>query len=234
MHTGDLGPRNLPATPPEVTSQALDMLDEGDIVDHVFGPLTGGVVDQNMQVLPALRAAKERGVYLNTAVGDYQFGWAQADALLAQGPPVDFIASDIEIHSGNPNVGEVMVADGRTTGARVAFGQTLVEYMASFLKLGFSLDEVIRMATAAPAKAMGIEDTAGSLKVGLPADIVVLELLEGHFKLTDATGVSRVGNLALVPVVTLKAGTICPVSSGTHDWGFAPPRATAEEVAALA
>ena len=103
-----------------------------------------------------------------------------------------------------------------------------------FFKLGFSLDDVIRMTTHTPARVLGIEDRAGSLRVGMPADVSVLKATEGEYKLTDTTGVSRVGDLALEPVVTMKGGTIFPVSSGTHDWGFAPPRATAEEVAALA
>jgi hypothetical protein len=62
----------------------------------------------------------------------------------------------------------------------------------------------------------------------------VLKATEGEFKLTDTTGVSRVGDLALGPVVTLKAGVVCQASSGTHEWGFAPPCATREEVSALA
>ena len=90
------------------------------------------------------------------------------------------------------------------------------------------------MTTQTPARVLGIEDRAGSLRVGIPADVSVLKATEGEYKLTDTTGVSRVGDLALEPVVTLKAGVVCPASSGTHEWGFAPPRATLEEVSALA
>ena len=76
---------------------------------------------------------------------------------------------------------------------------------------------VVRMTTQTPARVLGIEDRAGSLGVGMPADVSVLKATEGEYQLTDTTGVSRVGDLALEPVVTLKAGVICPASSGTHE-----------------
>ena len=68
----------------------------------------------------------------------------------------------------------------------------------------------------------------------MSADVSVLKATERAYTRPDTTGVGRVGKVALEPVVTLRAGTSCPVGSGTHDWGFAPPRATAEEVTALA
>ncbi len=234
LHIGDIGPRQLEATSPELTSAALDLLEAGDIVTHLFSPLTGSATGDGLTVLPALRAAKERGVWLDTSIGDYQFAWDVADAVLAQGVYPDTIATDMEIHSGRTGTGEPLVLDRRVSGARVASERSLLEYTAMFFKLGFSLDDVVRMTTQTPARVLRIEDRAGSLGVGMPADVSVLKATEGEYKLTDATGVSRVGNLALEPVVTLKAGAICPVSSGTHEWGFAPPRATVEEVAALA
>ena len=60
---------------------------------------------------------------------------------------------------------------------------------------------------------------------GKPADISVLEVLTGRFTLTDVTGVSRVGERAIVPVVTIKDGRAHAPSKGAHPWGFAPPLA---------
>ena len=76
-----------------------------------------------------------------------------------------------------------------------------------------------------PARAAGIEGVAGDLKAGKPADISVLEELTGRFRLTDVTGVSRVGEWALAPVVTIKDGRAYAPSAGPHAWGFAPPAA---------
>ena len=57
------------------------------------------------------------------------------------------------------------------------------------------------------------------------ADISVLEELSGRFRLTDVTGVSRVGERALAPVVTVKDGRTYAPGTGPHAWGFAPPAA---------
>jgi dihydroorotase len=234
LHIGDIGIRQLPATMTDVTTEGLNMLTAGDIVTHIFSPLSGSATDEELNVLPALRAARERGVWMDSAMGDYQFGWEVAEALLAQGFPPDTIATDIEIHSQMGRSDEPLVADRRVTGVRVMSERTLVEYMAFFFRLGFSLEEIVRMATATPAKILGIEDTAGSLRVGMPADVSILQLMDGAFKLTDVTGESRVGTRAIVPVVTVKNGEIVPVGSGSHDWGFTPPPATKAEAATFA
>ena len=232
LHIGDIGAPKLAATPPELTSRALDLLAPGDILTHVFCPLTGGGLDAKGHVLPALRAARERGVVMDAAMGDYQFSWAAAEAVLAQGVLPDVISSDIEIHADlapAANVAaQVMVKDGRVTGERVASELTLVEYMAFFLALGFSLEEVIRMTTSAPAEAAGIADRAGRLREGGPADISILEVVEGRFTLTDVTGVSRIGERAILPYLTLKDGRVFEPSEGAHPWGFAPPAAAAQ------
>jgi dihydroorotase len=86
------------------------------------------------------------------------------------------------------------------------------------------------MSTATPARVLGIEDVAGSLRPGMPADVSVLEVIAGRFKLTDATGMSRIGEQAIVPVVTVKAGVRYAAGAGAHAWGFAPPTATEAEL----
>ena len=113
LHIGDIGAPNLEATHPDVTSEALDLLDPGDILTHLFCPLTGGGLDEDGRVLPALRAAKERGVNMDAAMGDYQFSWAAADSVLADGILPDVISSDIEIHPGLAPSAAVMVKDRR-------------------------------------------------------------------------------------------------------------------------
>jgi dihydroorotase len=234
LHIGDIGIRQLPQTTFEATEAALDLLERGDIVTHLFSPLTGSATDDELNVLPALKAARERGVWIDSSIGDYQFGWETAEALVAQGFFPDTIATDIEIHSQLGRSDEPMVADRRITGVRVVSERTLVEYMAMFFKLGFSLDDVVKMSTNTPAKILGIEDVAGNIRPGMLADISVLDLVDGQFKLTDATGASRIGNKAILPIVTVKAGKVIPVGNGAHEWGFAPPSASDSEVAALA
>lgn len=233
LHIGDIGYRELPRTSIDATAQALDILGSGDIVTHLFSPLTGSATDDNLTILPALQAARDRGVYMDSSIGDYQFGWQTAEAIVAQGFLPDTIATDMEIHSQMGRSNEPMVADRRVTGVRVVSERTLVEYMAVFFKLGFSLDDIVRMTTQTPAHILNISDIAGSLKHGMPADISVLDLVDGQFKLTDPTGESRIGTQAIVPVVTVKGGVPYPAGTGAHAWGFSPPPATEAEMAVL-
>lgn len=231
LHIGDIGIPQLPRTTIEATEAALGLLERGDIVTHLFSPLTGSATDDELNVLPALKAARERGVWIDSSIGDYQFGWETAESIVAQGFFPDTIATDIEIHSQLGRSDKPMVADRRITGVRVVSERTLVEYMAMFFKLGFSLDDIVKMSTNTPAKILGIEHVAGSIKPGMPADISVLNLVDGLFKLTDATGESRVGEKAIVPVVTIKSGKVIETGISAHPWGFAPPSVSDNETA---
>ena len=211
MHIGDIGPKTLTPTPPEVVGRALSMLDPGDVMTHVFSPLTGAALDLEGKLLPQLVEAQDRGVVLDPSYGDFNFGWERAEAVMAQGLTPDTIGTDMEAQPG--------------VGMRQVSTRGLLEYCAFFLELGFSLDEVVRMMTVNPAKALGIEDEAGSLAVGREADVSVLDLQEGRWLLTDATGASRVGSRALVPVVTVKSGRVIELGEAPHAWGWTPPAA---------
>ena len=211
MHIGDIGPKSQTPTPSEVTAEALAMLDAGDLVTHVFTPLTGAALDEEGQLLSALMDAQDRGVYIDTSYGDFNFGWDRADTVLAQGLRPDTIATDIEIHAGD--------------GMRKLSERGLLEYASYFLAMGFSVEDVVRMTTATPAAYLGIEDKAGSLQEGRIADISVLDVIEGRWLLADATGKSRVGTEALVPVVTIKAGKVVDPGEPPHSWGWTPPAA---------
>lgn len=209
MHIGDIGPRNQTPTPSDITTEALGMLDAGDMVTHVFTPLTGAALDEEGQLLSALVEAQVRGVYIDTSYGDFNFGWERADTVLTQGLRPDTIATDIEIHAGD--------------GMRKLSERGLLEYASYFLAMGFSVADVVRMTTATPAAYLGIEDEAGSLQVGSPADISVLDVMEGRWQLADATGETRVGTEALAPVVTIKGGKIVQPGDPPHAWGWTPP-----------
>ena len=211
MHIGDIGPKHQIATSPETVAKAVSMLGSGDMVTHIFTPLTGAALDGEGNLLPHLIEAQQRGVFMDTAYGDFNFGWERADAVLDQGLIPDTIATDVEIHAGD--------------GTRKLSERGLIEYTAFFLKLGFSLEEVVRMTTTTPAQFLGIYDVVGGLKEGREADVSVLELIKGKWHLADATGESRVGTEALIPVATIKAGQMISLGDAPHPWGWAPPTA---------
>src|SRR5262249_36561259 len=82
----------------------------------------------------------------------------------------------------------------------------LATTLSKFLHLGISLEEVVRRATANPAKALAFASGTGSLREGAIADVAVFELREGAWEMVDSMGERRRGKWRLRPVATLKAG----------------------------
>ena len=68
------------------------------------------------------------------------------------------------------------------------------------------LVEVVRAATATPARVIGREGGLGTLKPGAVADVAVFDLEQGEFAFEDADGNSLRGGLRLTPYLTIKDG----------------------------
>ena len=78
--------------------------------------------------------------------------------------------------------------------------------LSVFLRLGFSLPELVQRVTATPARAIHLEDRAGSLRPGLPADITVFRVEQGEFELSDCFKKTRKADQQIVPVMAFKDG----------------------------
>jgi dihydroorotase len=175
-------------------SEILDLLRPGDILTHCYtgapnlaGDFTNIVQDGH--VLPAALAAKQRGVVFDIGHGGGSFDYTVAEAALAQGCPPDTISSDIHVFSGN------------TPGMPY-----VIWVMSKFLGLGFTLDQVVAMATINPAKVISRLPKLGTLQVGAPGDVAIMELVEGPVSFVDTRNNTRSGNAYLKPVQTVTAG----------------------------
>jgi dihydroorotase len=80
--------------------------------------------------------------------------------------------------------------------------------LSKFLLLGVPLEKVIELSTAAPARAISRADSLGSLKPGRPADVAVLDLVNGDFTFVDSTRAIRKFDRKLVSVLTLRDGRL--------------------------
>jgi len=78
--------------------------------------------------------------------------------------------------------------------------------MSKFLGLGFSLEQVVAMATVNAAKVINRIPKLGTLQVGAPADVAIMELVEGPVSFLDTRNNSREGKTYLKPVQTVTAG----------------------------
>jgi len=174
---------------------ALDRLRPDDVVTHAYtGWNPGGILTDSGQVVAAAREARARGVRFDVGHGAGSFTWRTAEAALADGFRPDTISSDLHrFNIATP------VHDLATT-------------LSKFLLLGLSIDDVVAMATTAPAGALGPAGAGlASLAVGAAADVTILGLDEGRFELVDSAGTSRSARQRLVPVATVRAGESVPV-----------------------
>jgi dihydroorotase len=169
-------------------SALLDTLRPGDILTHAYSS-TGNNTVQNGKLIAAALAAKKRGVIIDVGHGGASFDYTVAEPAIQQGLVPDTIGSDIHAVSGN------------TPGMPY-----LPWVMSKFLNIGFSLEQVVTMATSAPAKVINRLDKLGTLALGAPADVSILELVEGPVDFVDTRKNTRKGDKYLKPVATVRAG----------------------------
>jgi dihydroorotase len=178
----------------ELMSVILDTMRPGDILTHCYtgAPNPSGAftnIVQDGRLIPAALAAKKRGVIFDLGHGGASFDYTVAEAAIAQGCPPDTLSSDIHVVSGN------------TPGMPY-----LPWVMSKFIGLGFPLDQVIAMATAGPAKIIGRIPKLGTLQIGAPGDVAIMELVEGPVSFVDTRNNMRNGHAYLKPVQTVTAG----------------------------
>jgi dihydroorotase len=72
--------------------------------------------------------------------------------------------------------------------------------------LGFTLEQVVAMATINPAKVINRSSKLGTLQIGAPADAAILELVQGPVSFVDTRNNSRSGTAYLKPAQTVTGG----------------------------
>jgi dihydroorotase len=179
---------------PQLMSQILDLLRPRDILTHAYSgaPNLGNAftnIVQDGKLLPAALAAKQRGVVFDVGHGGGSFDYTVAEVAIAGGCPPDTISSDIHVYSGNsPGM------------------PYLTWVMSKFLNMGFTLEQVVAMATLNPAKSINRGAKLGTLQVGAPADVSVLEVVDGPVEFVDTRNNKRQGKVHLKPAGTVLAG----------------------------
>ena len=174
---------------PGSLADVLDLLRPGDILTHSYSGAGNNIV-QNGQLIPAAKAAKQRGVIFDVGHGGGSFDFTVCEPAMMQGCHVDTISSDIHAVSIN------------TPGY-----PTLPWVMSKFLAMGLPLEEVVQRATVEPAKIIGRVPGLGTLAVGAPADVAIFDYVEGpSVEFIDTRNNKKTGTRKLVPVLTVKGG----------------------------
>jgi dihydroorotase len=149
-------------------SQLLDLLKPGDIVTHMFAPPPNAIIDDAGRILPAVLAARRRGVWFD--VGNGRVGhlrWDVVERVMQAGFWPDTFSTDWGVESKSTGVVD------------------LPNCMSKLFGYGMSVPEAIACATVNAARTFPVFRDRGTLNVGAVADIALLELREGEFEFVD-------------------------------------------------
>ena len=138
-----------------------------------------------------MRAARKKGISFDVANGRIRhITWDVAERALAQDFRPDTISSDW------------------TEAGRTEQVFDFPNVLSKFLLLGMPLDQVIARATINSARLFPAFQGLGTLRVGAPADVTILELREGQFVFTDNAGTIRTGRQKLFARAAIAAGRV--------------------------
>jgi dihydroorotase len=171
----------------------VDLLKRGDIVTHMFAPPPNSIVDDSGHILPAVLAARRRGVWFD--VGNGQMGhmrWDTVAAIMKAGFWPDTFSTD-----WNTNAHQTGVVD-------------LPNCMSKLFGYGMTLDQAVARATVNPARIFPLFNDRGTLNVGAPADVALLELRKGDFEFLDNYKNTIKGSQRLFPSATVLGGKRIP------------------------
>ncbi len=167
----------------------LPLLKRGDIVTHMYAPAPNGILDDKGRLFPDVAAARRRGVIFDFGNGVLDhFDWATVERATKQGFWPDTISTDWNVMS-------------KTTGV-IDFPNV----MSKFIMFGMPLSQIIACASVNAARVFPSFDDRGTLNVGAPADVAILELRDGTFEFVDNYKGTRTGRQRLFPAATVLAG----------------------------
>jgi len=171
----------------------LSLLKRGDIVTHIYAPAPNGLLDDKGKLIPEVLAARRRGIYFDfgNGIADH-FDWATVEAATKQDFWPDTFSTDWNVMS-------------RTTGV-----VDMPNVMSKLIMFGMPLSQTIAAATCNAARIFPSFDDRGTLNVGAPADVAILELRDGNFEFLDNYKSTRTGKQRLFPAGTVFAGKKTP------------------------
>jgi dihydroorotase len=171
----------------------LALLKRGDIVTHIYAPGMNGILDDKGVLFPEVMAARRRGVLFDfgNGVADH-FDWDTVEKATKQGLWPDTFSTDWNVTSKTSGVVD------------------LPNVMSKFIMFGMPLSQIIACATVNAARVFPSFDDRGTLNVGAPADVAIMELREGTFEFLDNYKGTRSGRQRLFPTATVLAGKNVP------------------------
>jgi dihydroorotase len=160
----------------------LALLKRGDIITHIYAPGKNGILDEKGILSPDVMAAHRRGVIFDfgNGVSDH-FDWDTVEKAARQGLWPDTFSTDWNTASKTSGVVD------------------LPNVMSKLIMFGMPLNQIIAAATVNAARCFPAFDDRGTLNIGAPADVAIMELREGDFEFLDNYKGKRSGHQRLFP-----------------------------------
>ena len=166
----------------------LGLMRPGDVMTHYLHPDHHGVLDANGKLLPEILDARQRGVLFDVGHGTSHFSFRVAEQCMAQGFPPDSISSDATTGTLNGPVFDTLTT------------------LSKFLAIGMPLPEVLRAATAGPARTFAYGVQIGTFRKGSEADVSILEVRDGSYSFIDSRKETRSNKQKLFPDRAFRSG----------------------------
>ena len=190
----------------DTTGPAFEVAERGDMITHIYHGNPGTVLDEDGKIRREVRSAQKRGVLFDIGMGSTNFSFDIAEKAIAQDLLFHTISSDLQQFNVMHPV------------------YSFTNVLTCILALGIELEKIIECITIAPARAIRIDDHAGSLAVGRAADVSVMKIEDGDFELEDCEQQTRKSDRRIVPVMAFKRGVRydCDVTLARNERNWLP------------
>lgn len=177
--------------PENVTVKELfGTMRKDDVIAHVFQTKAETIFNENGKIKDCVWDAKKRGVYMDDCHGRVHWSYPNLQNAFSQSFYPDIISSDL-----------VRVSEYTRPGFSLLYAMSVNS------AAGMPTEKILQSVTYTPAKSLGIEEKAGVIREGAPADVAILDIRDVKDKtFTDNYGNSISGNKLFVPLMTVKGG----------------------------
>lgn len=176
------------ANPPEL-KDVLELMDENDILTHGYSGKDNGILDKEGNIRQFVWKAYRKGVVFDVGHGTDSFNFHTFEIAKEAGLVPNSISTDI--YNRNRINGPVF---------------NMATTLNKFLMYGFSLTDVIKMVTKAPADNFNLV-SKGKLLPGYDADLTIFDLIKNQeIELIDSNKNVRTYNQKICPKLTVVMG----------------------------
>lgn len=163
-----------------------------DIFAHCFHGTGNAILQENGDLFPGIKAARQRGVIFDCSNGVAHFDFNVARQAMEQGFNPDIISTDLTLRNS----------------LRTDKVYSLPFIMSKYLNMGMSFFDVVRAVTRTPARLMKMQGQIGTLDSGAFADIAIVKMRKEKVVFEDTRGVRLEGNHYIDNCATISNGQI--------------------------